>query len=394
METGTRFAQILQRFRDLNPWVVDAVLGTAFTVFGLVGLFSDGGSKPGYHSVDAFGVILALTCSLPYFARRHAPVPVLLANVVALCVLAIIGYPSNVQSQMLLVGLFTVGSHADGRGRLLSVLAVAIGLTSVAVAGIPDATTTGLALSGAVYAGAYLFGSTVRNRRLYLGELEARAIELERERDEEAKRAVAEERLRIAQELHDVVAHSMGVIAVQAGVGSHVIDQDPAEAKRSLDAISATSRSTLTEIRRLLGVLRDDGEASYQPAPGLADLDRLVADLGDAGLPVSVCVEGTSDDVPPGVDLTAYRIVQEALTNVLKHAGRAQAAVTVTYEPDAVRLRITDDGRGVNGTGPEGGHGLVGMRERVGVYGGLLSAGPRTGGGFAVVAELPYREAE
>ncbi len=208
------------------------------------------------------------------------------------------------------------------------------------------------------------------------------------------KRAVAEERLRIAQELHDVVAHSMGVIAVQAGVGAHVIDQDPAEAKRSLDAISATSRSTLTEIRRLLGVLRDDGAAAYQPAPGLADLDRLVADLGDAGLPVSVCVEGSSADVPPGVDLTAYRIVQEALTNVLKHAGPAQAVVTVTYEPDAVRLRITDDGRGVNGTATEGGHGLVGMRERVGVYGGSLSAGPRTGGGFAVVAELPYREAE
>ncbi len=244
-------------------------------------------------------MVLSLLCSLPYFVRRRAPVPVLLANVVALCTLAIIGYPSNVQSQMLLVGIYTVGSHADGRGRLVSVLAVAIGLTSVAVAGIPDATTTGLALSGAVYAGAYLFGSTMRNRRLYLGELEARAIELERERDEEAKRAVAEERLRIAQELHDVVAHSMGVIAVQAGVGAHVIDQDPAEAKRSLDAISATSRSTLTEIRRLLGVLRDDGAAAYQPAPGLADLDRLVADLGDAGLPVSVCVEGSSPTSRP-----------------------------------------------------------------------------------------------
>ncbi len=234
----------------------------------------------------------------------------------------------------------------------------------------------------------------MRNRRLYLGELEARAIAAEHERDEEAKRAVADERLRIAQELHDVVAHSMGVIAVQAGVGAHVIDRDPAEAKRSLEAIAGTSRSTLTEIRRLLGVLRDDGAAAYQPAPGLADLDRLVADLGDAGLPVTVRVEGASGDVPPGVDLTAYRIVQEALTNVLKHAGPARAAVTVTYEPDAVRLRITDDGRGVNGATSEGGHGLLGMRERVGVYGGSLSAGPRTGGGFTVVAELPYREAE
>jgi signal transduction histidine kinase len=393
MDTGTRVAQLQQRFRDLNPWVLDACIGTAFTVFGLVGFFSESGSKPQYHSADALGVVLALACTVPYFVRRRAPVPVLLVNTVALCILAIIGYPSNVQSQALLVGIYTVGSHADGRGRLLSIAAVALGLTTVAAAGIPDATTTGLALSGAVYVGAYLFGSTVRNRRLYLGELEARAIELERERDEEAKRAVAEERLRIAQELHDVVAHSMGVIAVQAGVGAHVIDQDPAEAKRSLEAIAGTSRSTLTEIRRLLGVLRDDGAAAYQPAPGLADLGRLVADLGDAGLPVSVQVEGACDDVPPGVDLTAYRIVQEALTNVLKHAGPARAAVTVTYEPDAVRLRITDDGRGINGTS-DGGHGLLGMRERVGVYGGSLSAGPQIGGGFSVVAELPYREAE
>ena len=165
----------------------------------------------------------------------------------------------------------------------------------------------------------------MRNRRLYLGELEARAAELEREHDEEAKRAVAEERLRFAQELHDVVAHSMGVIAVQAGVGAHVIDQDPAEAKRSLEAIAGTSRSTLTEIRRLLGVLRDDGAAAYQPAPGLADLGHLVADLGDAGLPVTMRWRASSADVPPGVDLTAYRIVQEALTNVLKHAGPAHA---------------------------------------------------------------------
>ncbi len=394
MDTSTRFAQFQQRFREVNPWVIDAWIATAFTVFGLVGLFNDSGSKPGSRSADALGVVLLLACSLPYFARRRAPVLVLLVNTVALCTLAIIGYSSNVPSQMMLVGIYTVGSHASGPGRLVSVVTVGVGLATVAIVGIPDATTTGLLLSGAIYAGFYLFGSTVRNRRLYLQELEARAAVLERERDEEAKRAVADERLRIAQELHDVVAHSMGVIAVQAGVGAHVIDQDPAEAKRSLEAIATTSRSTLTEIRRLLGVLRDDGAAEYQPAPGLADVDRLVSDLGDAGLPVSVRVEGSSDDVPPGVDLTAYRIVQEALTNVLKHAGPARAAVTVTYDPDAVRLRITDDGRGVNGTPTEGGHGLVGMRERVGVYGGSLSVGPQTGGGFSVVADLPYREAE
>src|SRR5262249_49667797 len=155
---------------------------------------------------------------------------------------------------------------------------------------------------------------------------------------------------------HDVVAHSMGVIAVQAGVGAHVIDTDPGEAKKSLEAIASTSRSTLTEIRRLLGVLRADERGAYQPAPGLADLDLSSDDLGAAGVSVPLQVDGTRDNLPPGVDLTAYRIVQEALTNVLKHAGEAHATVHVGYAPGAVNLEIVDDGRGVNGRAPDSGH--------------------------------------
>ncbi|MGZ6884895.1 MAG: sensor histidine kinase [Acidimicrobiia bacterium] len=392
MATGNRFAEYSRRFRETEPWVFDAFLGTAFTVFGLIGLLTTHSTTIDYRPADAFSVVLALACSLPYYVRRRAPATVLSINVVALCVMAIIGYPANVQSQMILVGIYTVGAHSTGRGRVLGPLAVGLGLTTVAIAGIPDATTANLLFSGAVYAGGFLFGSTVRNRRLYNNELEARTVALERERDEEAKRALSEERLRIAQELHDVVAHSMGVIAVQAGVGAHVIDQDPAEAKRSLEAIAGTSRSTLREIRRILGVLRDDGAAAYQPAPGLADLDHLVADFDVAGLPVEVAVDGTPTELPAGVDLTAYRIVQEALTNVLKHAGPARAAVTIAYRPGSIALRITDDGRGVNGRASDGGHGLLGMRERVGVYGGSLTAGPQPGGGFRVLAELPYEE--
>jgi len=184
----------------------------------------------------------------------------------------------------------------------------------------------------------------------------------------------------------------MGVIAVQAGVGAHVIDNEPAEAKKSLEAIAQTSRTTLTEIRRMLGVLRDDDGATYTPAPGLADLDRLVRDVGSAGLEVDVKREGTQSDLPPGVDFTAYRIVQEALTNVLKHAGPARATVTIGYEPGTLSLDIVDDGRGVNGRAAAGGHGLVGMRERVAVYGGSFTAGPRTGGGFGVSIHLPYEQ--
>ncbi|HMQ27179.1 MAG TPA: ATP-binding protein, partial [Acidimicrobiales bacterium] len=171
------------------------------------------------------------------------------------------------------------------------------------------------------------------------------------------------------------------------------IDTDPAEAKRALEAISATSRTTLTEIRRLLGVLRDDeGEAAYAPAPGTDDLRALVAELTAAGVPTELHLHGETGDVPKGVELTAYRIVQEALTNVLKHGGPgASARVEVTFVPGAVDVEVADDGRGIDlSAAAAGGHGLVGMRERVGVYGGTLDAGPRPAGGFRVRAHLPY----
>jgi signal transduction histidine kinase len=381
-------------FRDVNPWVIDACLGTAFTVFGLVGLFGPRDAKFDWKDPDAFAVILSLGCSLPFFVRRRAPFATLMVCTVSLVVLASSQYQANVQSQMIVIYAYSLGAWADGPKRAIGLATVGAGLLTVGVIGIPDASGANLVLSGAFYAASYAIGSSMRNRRLYNAQLEQRAADLERERDEEAKRAVADERLRIAQELHDVVAHSMGVIAVQAGVGAHVIDTDPAEAKQSLEAIASTSRSTLTEIRRLLGVLRADERGAYQPAPGLADLGKLVDDLGGAGLPVTVTVDGTARDVPPGVDLTAYRIVQEALTNVLKHAGPARADVRVDYVPGMIRLEIVDDGRGVNGRGGTGGHGLMGMRERVGVYGGSLSAGTAAGGGFRVVAELPYGDTE
>jgi signal transduction histidine kinase len=381
-------------FRDVNPWAIDAVLGTAFTIFGLIGLFGPRDAKFDWRDPDAFAVLLSLGCSLPFYFRRRAPFASLMSCTVCLVVLASFQYPASVQSQMLVFLAYTLGSWADGARRAFGLATIAVGLIIVAAIGIPDSSTANLVLSGAFYAASYAIGSSMRNRRLYNEQLEQRAADLERERDEEAKRAVADERLRIAQELHDVVAHSMGVIAVQAGVGAHVIDKDPGEAKKSLEAIASTSRSTLTEIRRLLGVLRADERGAYQPAPGLADLDQLVDDLGAAGLPVELTIEGSVRDVPPGVDLTAYRIVQEALTNVLKHAGPAHADVRVDYAPGTLRLEIVDDGRGVNGRAGINGHGLLGMRERVGVYGGSLDAGPAPGGGFRVLAELPYKDAE
>ena len=245
-----------------------------------------------------------------------------------------------------------------------------------------------------VIGAAWLLGHFVGGRRSYTAQLE-QAAELERARAEQARRAVAEERLRLARELHDVVAHSISVIAVQSGVGAHVAKTQPEEAAKALAAIEATSRAALTELRRLLGVLRqdDEPEGSLAPVPGLADLEGLLAEVAKAGLAVRLQVEGTPSPLPAGVDLSAYRIVQEALTNVVKHAGPVRAQVTIRYRDQEIRVEVIDDGRGVAAPTGDGrarvGHGLIGMRERVAVFGGDLETGPRPDGGFRVAARLP-----
>jgi len=253
-----------------------------------------------------------------------------------------------------------------------------------------------------VVAAAWLLGHFVGVRRAYTARLEDRTAELEERtaqldqaREELARRAVTEERLRLARELHDVVAHAMSVIAVQSGVGAHVADTQPEEAAKALAAIEATSRAALTELRRLLGVLRQNSEpqGDLAPVPGLADLDSLLAEVAKAGLAVRLRVEGSPSQLPAGVDLSAYRIVQEALTNVVKHAGPASAQVRIRYGDHDVTVEVTDNGRGVMALAGDGrvgtGHGLIGMRERVTAFGGDLEVGPCPGGGFRVAARLP-----
>ncbi|WBC17073.1 histidine kinase [Micromonospora sp. WMMA1998] len=226
---------------------------------------------------------------------------------------------------------------------------------------------------------AWVAGNSVLARRAHAEQMRAHA----------ATEAVTAERLRIARELHDLVAHSIGVIAIQAGVGARVIDTQPAQARAALTTIETTSRETLAGLRRTLGALRrpDDAAASLDPTPGLSDLDRLVAAAADAGVRVTLTVDGEPGPLPAEVELAAYRIVQEALTNVVRHARVDRCRATVRHAPDGVRVEVVDDGRG----GPVGGdgHGIVGMRERAALLGGRCVAGPRPEGGFRVAAVLP-----
>ncbi len=248
---------------------------------------------------------------------------------------------------------------------------------------------------------AWSLGDAARTRRLQARALAERARDAERNRNAHSREAVTTERLRIARELHDVMAHSMSVIAVQAGVGRHVMDRDPETARTALGVIEDTNRRTLTEMRQLLGVLRvDDPPAAAQlgsraPQPGLDRLDDLLADARAAGLVVTLSVTGTARQLPPHLDLAAYRILQEALTNAARHAGPAQLRVTLTWSGETLAIDVSDDGRGPvagRGSSPGGGFGLIGLRERATSVGGGFDAGPGPDGGFRVRATLPLTD--
>jgi signal transduction histidine kinase len=399
--TPTRLHRLKEWFGDLNPWVVDGGIAVLFVIIGLATTSGRGQvSKDFYEPRDALSVFLVLAATVPFVFRRRLPLAVLLFCTTAVVLNSGLGHNEGATPFFLWVAVITVAATCSTPKVVVAAAAIFTGLLVLLVVDGSPLSAEGFALNCALFAAMFMFGFNLRNRKARIEALEERAEALEREKDEEARRAVADERLHIARELHDVVAHSMGVIAVQASVGEHVIDTKPEEAKHALEAISGVSRSTLAEIRRMLGVLRETDEAeggapAYAPAPGLSEVDRLVRELEGAGLAVELTYDGTRVELPRGVDLTAYRIIQEALTNVMKHAGPARARVVVRYEPGALGLEIVDDGRGVNGRSEgRSGHGLVGMRERVAVYGGTLEVGPKVGGGFRVSARLPYEVME
>ena len=285
-----------------------------------------------------------------------------------------------------LLAVYSAAAHTSGRGTLLAgamTLGIAvIDLVLIDPGGInPDT----VVFYGLLYGAPWIAGRAVRSRRL-----KDRQLEYEKAR---AAAAIVDERERIARELHDVVAHSISVMVIQARGGRRVLESDPADALSAFAVIEKTGHQALDEMRRLLGMLRrSDEEIAFAPQPSLKELGGLIEQVRAAGLPVQVDIEGEPRELPPGVDLSALRIVQEALTNVLKHAGPARARVVLRYDVDDFEIEISDDGAGT-GDGSGSGFGLVGMRERVSVYGGELHAGRRPEGGYALRVRLPLGSA-
>jgi signal transduction histidine kinase len=377
-----------------SAWVFDSALALlAAAVPAALYVFEP--PNPGLpRGTFVLGCALVLLHTLPLVARRRFPGTVLALIMASGLAFAVLDLPPAILGLAILVAVYSVAAYGSRWVALAGLAGVEV--TLVAVQLTPGRTGVGTLVGNlGVVAAAWLLGHFAHNYRTYAARLEERTAELEQARDELARRAVVEERLRLARELHDVVAHAMSVIAVQSGVGAHVADTNPQEAARALAAIEATSRAALEELRRLLGVLRqeDEPQGALAPVPGLADLDSLLAEVSKAGLAVRLQVEGTLAPLPAGVDLSAYRIVQEALTNVVKHAGPARAQVVVGYRDQDVTVEVIDDGQGTMTSGSDGrvgtGHGLIGMRERVQVFGGDLEVGPRPGGGFRVAARLP-----
>ena len=331
-------------------------------------------------------LLLAPPASLPVAVRRRWPVSVFFVVLAASVAYGALG-PKVSYATGATYALYTVAVQADRAWSLIALAAVEAGVLANAVlAATGKAGVMFAAFTALVQLTVWIAADGIRRRRAYSASLRERLL----------REALSEQRLQIARELHDIVSHAMSVVAVQAGVGSHLIATRPDEAAKSLHAIEATARAALSETRSLLSVMRDDDYdlASRSPMPGLDSLHALVQRVTDAGQPVTLRVEGQPCALPQTLGLSVYRVVQEALTNVVRHAAQpAKATVVIGYDDGGVVVEVTDDGRGPGNKRSGGGHGLAGMRERVSLLGGELSAGPRAGGGYRVMARLPAEAA-
>ena len=368
----------------MDPRLADGLLALVLSAGSAIEFLHD---RPG----SAMRLPFVVGATLPLAGRRRWPV---------VCCLLQFGFglltaqpPTVIGFFGFLIGSYSVGVHS--RRRLPS-LAVLVGSMVFLQLVIPEAAPpVPRQLENILLAaGLWLAGNAVRAHQTRTEGLRERASRLEREQELARRVAVAGERSRIARELHDVVAHSVSVMVVQAGAARRTLSKHPERAGEALRSVEGSGREALTELRRLLGVLTEQrGESALDPQPSLRQLDALVDRVSSAGVPVDVRIEGAQRPLPPGLDLTAYRIVQEALTNVLKHAHGARAEVLVRFDERELGLEVTDRGGRVAGGPPGAGRGLLGMKERVAVYGGELETGRRPEGGFAVKARLPMEPA-
>jgi signal transduction histidine kinase len=338
----------------------------------------------------AVTLLSGLMVTAPLALRRRFPVAVGITQALAFVLWeasSIEGY-LTVPLIAAVIGLYSVGAYAE-RSRSVAGLAVVLGLVALGVALSPDHGPGDFGFGALVFTAPWLAGRARRRDRQQTHALRELTHELDRERDAEARLAVAHERSRIARELHDVIAHCVSTMVVQAAAAEQVMQSRPTRAKEALGSIQSTGRDAIDELRRLVGILRESDESpALAPRAGVDELETLADKTRRAGLPIELKIEGRPRPLPPGVDLCAYRVVQEALTNALKHAGPARAEVSLRYTRDSLSLEIVDDGQGT--PGPQGaGFGLLGMRERVDLYGGDLESGQLKGGGYAIRVTLP-----
>jgi signal transduction histidine kinase len=383
-----------------HPLALDAALAAGVLVCMVVGSFVDPngqrGVSWGLRRPDLLSLVLMTLGAVALVFRRRAPRTVLAVTATVSVVECVTGDPRAPVAMSAVVALFTVAAATDRHTTWrLGLLTMTVLTGAAMLAGpLPWYAQENLAIfawTGMAAAG----GDAVRSRRAFVDAIRERAERAERTREEEARRRVAEERLRIARDLHDVVAHHIALVNVQAGVAAHVMDKRPDQAKEALAHVREAGRSALNELRATVGLLRQSGdpEAPTEPAPGLDRLDELVGTFRSAGLHVEVARADHGTTLPAAVDLAAFRIIQEALTNVQKHAGtQAKAEVSVVRVGPNIEVTVLDDGAGEeHGDETGGGHGLLGMRERVTALRGTLTTGPRYGGGFRVHAILPLK---
>ena len=369
------------RWRNAAVIVVLAVLSVG-------GLYAN--SAPTTRDADWMGIVLVVGCAGALWWRRSHPVPVLVICGALVAARHFAGYAETADALSLAVAAYSVGAHVEARRNTVvtAVVTLAIMVSINVGQAISDHDSRPLAAiigNTIVFGTAFLLGDNVRRRRQRLRDLEERAHQLERDRIRDTERAVHVERTRIARELHDVLAHSLSVVAVQAGAARRVVTTKPDGAIEAIAAIEATARASLDDLRRVVGRLRDDDEPELRPQQGLSEIDQLLSD----DLNPTLTRAGPERALAPTVDASAFRIVQEAVTNVRKHAGPCAVVVTLRFNEDHLALSVTDNGRGA--AQPDGGgFGLVGMRERAALCGGTLNAGPHAGGGWIVTAVLPY----